>query len=166
MREILIINTGGTFNKIYDHIGGELEVESASKALVEISVKWQCSFEIINIIGKDSLDMDDSDRSQLLNTINLTKIRDIIIVHGTDTMEITAKYLADAKLHHNIVLTGAMVPYSVDPVEATANLAMAYGYIQNIQDSGVYISMGGIVDKYENITKDRVLGRFVKIEDV
>ena len=157
----MIIDTGGTFGKIYDPVNGKLEVDSTSKAPKEIAKRWLCEFEVVSIIGKDSLDIDDSDRMLLLATINLTKYQKIIIIHGTDTMDITAKYLADASLDNSIILTGAMVPYSIDPIEATANLASAYGYITSTDDIGVYISMNGMIDSYSDIVKDRKLGRFV-----
>jgi len=161
MQSILIIDTGGTFGKIYNPLNGKLEVDITSKAPKEIANRWLYEFEVVSIIGKDSLDIDDRDRTLLLATINLTKYQKIIIIHGTDTMDITAKYLADASLDRSIILTGAMVPYSIDPIEATANLASAYGYIISTDESGVYISMNGIVDIYRYVKKDRELGRFM-----
>ncbi|SFV60432.1 asparaginase [hydrothermal vent metagenome] len=161
MQSVLIIDTGGTFNKIYNPLNGKLEVNATSKASREIAQKWLYELEVVSIIGKDSLDIDDGDRVLLLATINLAKHQKIIIIHGTDTMDITAKYLADASLDRSIILTGAMVPYSIDPIEATANLASAYGYINSIDSSGVYVSMNGIIGEYSNIVKDRQLGRFV-----
>ena len=161
MQGILIIDTGGTFGKIYDPINGRLEVDTTSKAPKEIAQKWLCDFEVVSIIGKDSLDIDESDRMLLLATINLAKHQKIIIIHGTDTMDTTAKYLADASLSRTIILTGTMVPYSIDPIEATANFASAYGYISSIQDSGIFISMNGIICDHSDISKDRKLGRFV-----
>lgn len=161
MRNILIISTGGTFNKIYDPVKGELIIDETSKALEEIASKWLCEFEIINMIGKDSLDMNNQDRLLLLATVNLSKYDDIIVIHGTDTMEITAKYLADGDLDKRIVLTGSMVPYSIDPVEAAANLSSAFGYLQALTDDGVYIAMNGIFGAYHYITKDRKNGRFI-----
>ena len=54
-KKILLINTGGTFNKIYNPLNGELLVNNTATALKNIASKWLCKFEIINIIGKDSL---------------------------------------------------------------------------------------------------------------
>ncbi len=160
MKKILIINTGGTFNKIYDPIKGEFIIDKASNALEEIASKWLCKFEVLNIIGKDSLDMTNHDRLELLATISHSDYHHILIVHGTDTMDVTAEYLADADLEKCIVLTGAMVPYSVDPVEATANLCSAYGYINTLEKEGIFIAMNGVMGPYEKIKKDRAKGRF------
>lgn len=160
MKKILIISTGGTFNKIYDPIAGELSIDTDSNALVQIASKWLCHFEILNLIGKDSLDMTNQDRLELLATINHSDYHHIIIVHGTDTMDLTAEYLADAELEKKIILTGAMVPYSIDPVEATANLCSAYGYMNASSKEGVYIAMHGLIAPYEKVKKDRAIGRF------
>ena len=160
MKKILIISTGGTFNKVYDPIKGEFVIDTSSKALEEIASKWLCEFEILNIIGKDSLEMTNQDRLELLATISHSDYHSILIVHGTDTMDLTASYLADADLEKSIVITGAMVPYSVDPVEATANLASAFGYINALQKEGIFIAMNGVIGSYDKVKKDRSKGRF------
>jgi L-asparaginase len=87
----------------------------------------------------------------------------VLIVHGTDTMHLTAEYLADAELEKSIVLTGAMVPYSIDPVEASANFAFACGYLQNLETEGVFIAMNGVAGGYEAVIKDRNKGVFTKV---
>lgn len=161
MKNILLVNTGGTFNKVYDPLSGELPVDTTATALEDIASRWLCDFEITNIIGKDSLHINSQDRLLLLATINLSEHDDIIIVHGTDTMHITAEYLADADLDKRIVLTGAMVPYAIDPVEATANLASAFGYLQKLDEDGIYIAMNGVFGPAETIEKEREVGRFV-----
>lgn len=160
MHKILIINTGGTFNKTYNPLNGTLLVDKTSKSLENIASKWLCEFEIINIIGKDSLDITTHDRMELLATIGHTHHEHVIIIHGTDTMSLTAEYLADAELEKSIVLTGAMVPYSIDPVEATANLCSAYGYLNALKQEGVYIAMNGAIGEHTQIKKDRSKGKF------
>ncbi len=161
MKKILLISSGGTFNKVYDPSNGELLIDNAGSALENIASKWLCEFDIINIIGKDSLHINNQDRLLLLATIDQSRHDDIIIIHGTDSMNITAKYLADGDLKKRIVLTGAMVPYSIDPVEATANLASAFGYLQTLNKDGVYIAMNGIFGPYNKIRKDRKNNKFI-----
>jgi len=161
-KKILIVNTGGTFNKFYDPIKGKLTVDQDAKALESLASKWLCDLEIINIIGKDSLEMNSHDRLELLAIISQSAFDDIIIIHGTDSMKLTAEYLADADMEKRIVLTGAMVPYSIDPVEATANFASAFGFIQNMNENKVFIIMNGLFSEYNKIKKDRKKGKFVK----
>jgi len=161
-KKILIINTGGTFNKFYDPIKGKLKVDKGEKALKSLTSKWLCEFEIINIIGKDSLEMNSHDRLELLAVISQSAFDDIIVIHGTDSMNLTAEYLADADMEKRIVLTGAMVPYTIDPVEASANFASAFGYLQCLHESGIYIVINGLFGSHEKIKKDREYGKFVK----
>jgi len=163
MNKILLISTGGTFNKVYDPLKGELIIDETSSALEEIASKWLCEFEIINIIAKDSLEMNSQDRLELLATISQSEYENIIVIHGTDTMGLTAEYLADGDLEKKIIITGAMVPYSIDPVEATANLASAFGYLQMLNKSGVYIVVNGLFGSYEKVKKDRKKGKFVML---
>ena len=161
MTKVLIINTGGTFNKVYNPINGQLEIDTKGNALRSITSKWLCEIEIIDIIGKDSLDMSNHDRLELLATISRSDFHHIIVVHGTDTMDITAEYLNDGDLEKCIMLTGAIVPYSLDPVEATANLCSAYGYMNAIDKEGIYIAMNGVIDSYDKVRKDRSKGKFI-----
>ncbi|MEN8727477.1 MAG: asparaginase domain-containing protein [Sulfurovum sp.] len=163
MKKILIISTGGTFNKIYDPIKGEFIIDSESHALENIASKWLCEFKIINIIAKDSLEMTNHDRLELLATISHSEYHHILIVHGTDTMDVTAEYLEDADLEKCIVLTGAMVPYSVDPIEATANLCSAYGYMNALGKEGIFIAMNGVMGSYDKVKKDRIKGKFITL---
>ena len=160
MNKLLIISTGGTFNKTYNPKNGMLEIDKDATALKELASKWLCEFKILTIIGKDSLEITNQDRLELLGTISQADYKHIIVVHGTDTMDVTAEYLAEGELDKCIVLTGAMVPYSIDPVEATANLASTYGYLQALEEDGVYIAMNGMIGDYKIIKKDREEGRF------
>jgi len=163
MKNILCISTGGTFNKIYNPLNGTLEIDKRSNAVREIGTRWLYEFELLSIIGKDSLEMTDSDRALLLATIDHSTQRDILVVHGTDTMELTAAFLADSKPEKRIVLTGAMVPFSIDPIEASCNFASAFGYLQRGCEHGVHIAMNGLVLPYGEITKERTLGRFIDV---
>ncbi len=160
MKKILIINTGGTFNKVYNSLTGNLDIEPKANALKAIAKHWLRDFNIINIIGKDSLDIDDNDRETLVQTIKAHSEQTIIIIHGTDTINKSAKLLDEANLKKEIILTGAMVPYSIDPIEATANFASAYGYINAINKNGVYISMNGVIKDYISVIKNKEKGYF------
>ena len=162
MKKILIINTGGTFNKIYNPLTGNLDIDSEGSAINSIADAWLRKLKIKNIIGKDSLEMTNEDREFIVRTIKKSKINNIIIVHGTDTMDKTAKYLATTNLKKKIILTGAMVPYSINPIEATSNLCSAYGYLQANNKIGVYISMNGVIKDHKRVIKNKEKGYFEK----
>jgi len=163
MEKILVINTGGTFNKVYNPVTGILEVNQSGDVLDELIKKWQVEMHVINIIGKDSLEMTNQDRLELLATIHQANEDRILIIHGTDTMDVTAAYLDDAEIEKKIILTGAMVPYSIDQTEASANFAAAWTTLQFLESNGIFIAMHGHVASYINLKKDRDAGRFVLI---
>ena len=161
--KITVINTGGTFNKRYNPLFGELEVPKDSLALDEIiSYCYNIDFDVLNIISKDSLDMNDYDRELIVKTIKDCKNQNIIIVHGTDTMDLTAKYLDEKIKDKTIVLTGAMLPISINKIEATLNFSQAIGFLNSNCENGIYISMHGSVKNYKKLIKNRELGKFLE----
>ncbi len=158
--EITILSTGGTFNKIYDPLTGELRVDSDARALDTIARHWRCTLRHRQVVGKDSLELTDEDRETIYRAV-LEIPHDVLIVHGTDTMDRTARYLAERLgRSRRIVLTGAMVPYSIDPVEATANLALGLGRLLSDGWSGIEIAMNGCIGPWNTLTKNRTEGRF------
>lgn len=161
MDKILVLNTGGTFNKIYNEITGTLDVSKNNKIikeLIDISFRDNINFEIKGLLYKDSLDITNNDRKKILEIIE--SYNKIIIVHGTDTMDKTAKFLASKLKDKTVILTGAMKPFSINPIEASSNFSAAVSFISNKPKNGVYISMHGLTKKYTKIKKNRDLGIF------
>jgi len=161
--KFLVLNTGGTFNKIYNDITGELVVSKNNNFMIKSILKFSKidRVTIKSIIHKDSLDMNKKDRKKIIKYIERSKSQYIIIIHGTDTMEKTAKFINKHIKNKVIILTGAMVPYSIDKVEATANFSLAMGFLQGKKiKNDVYIAMHGKVKKYNKIYKNRELGIF------
>jgi L-asparaginase len=160
-KKILILNTGGTFNKLYDQIKGSLVVSKNNDAIKTILNHSKIDdISIDGILYKDSLDINDNDREVLVTYIKRLNYQKIIIVHGTDTMDITAEYIFNKIKDKTIILTGAMIPFSIDPIEATSNLSLAIGNIKLNNKNNIYIAMHGKVKKYNKIKKNRVLGVF------
>ena len=161
MEDILIINTGGTFNKRYNPLKGELEVPKDSIALENILKNfYNLKYEIKNIIHKDSLDMCENDRKEITKLIINSPQDKILIIHGTDTIDKTAEFLETKIANKTILLTGAMVPYSIDNVEANSNFSMSLGYLLNDTKYGIYISMHGLIDEHKKVYKNRDIGVF------
>ncbi len=163
MDNCLIIDTGGTFNKVYNTINGMLEIDKSATAITQIAQKWMIEIKCINIIGKDSLDFDDSDRDLIVKAVKESDHKKIIIIHGTDTIDISAKHLDKYCDDKAIVLTGAMTPFSIEPIEATANFAMSCGFLANTPKYGIYLCMNGIIDDYKMVKKNKEKGCFTKI---
>ncbi|MGM0519960.1 MAG: asparaginase domain-containing protein [Campylobacterota bacterium] len=159
---ITVINTGGTFNKRYNPIKGKLEVPTDNIALNKIIDSCHnIDFEIKNIISKDSLDMTDMDRKKICQAVEETKNNKIIIIHGTDTIHLTSKLIKENIKDKKIVFTGAMVPMSIDKIEATMNFSKALGFLSADIKNGVYISMHGVVVPCNRLVKDKQQGKFL-----
>ena len=160
--KITVLNTGGTFNKRYNPLTGNLDVPNDNIALDKIIKSCtNISFDIKNIVSKDSLDFTQEDRDFILENIKNSSSDKIIIIHGTDTVDLTAKFI-DGKIENKkIVFTGAMVPMSIDEVEATMNFSLALGFLNAPIENGIYISMHGVVVEYFKLLKDRSLGQFI-----
>jgi L-asparaginase len=162
---VTVINTGGTFNKIYNPITGELDVPTHSLALNKIiDTLHNVTLEVITILSKDSLDMTQEDRDIICKTIQNSCNENIIVIHGTDTMDLTAQTLFKHISNKKIVLTGAMIPMSIDEVEATVNFSLALGFLNALVQNGIYIAMHGSVASFEKISKDRQQGKFLRID--
>ncbi|WP_373074055.1 asparaginase domain-containing protein [Sulfurimonas sp.] len=157
---MLILNTGGTFNKRYNPLNGELEVPCDSLAVERILSSVESEYDMAGVMFKDSLDMDINDRKTLAAIIMESKDDKFLIVHGTDTMDETAFFLDEIFDDRTIVLTGAMKPFEIDNIEATFNLGMAMGFLNSKNDHGVYICMNGFVKKWNELKKNRELGKF------
>lgn len=157
---MLILNSGGTFNKIYNSKNGELEIPYNNGAIEKILQSADFDYALAGVVYKDSLDMDMSDRKMLASIIMESSDDTFIIVHGTDTIDITAEFLTEIFEDRKIILTGAMRPFEIDNIEATLNLGMSIGFLKANPQNGVYICMNGLIELSENIVKNRSLGKF------
>lgn len=157
---MLILNSGGTFNKQYNPLSGELEVPYNNDAIKRILESVDVDYDLAGVIYKDSLDMTIQDRKMLASVIMESKDDTFIIVHGTDTMHVSAEFLSEIFDDRKIVLVGAMKPFEIDRVEASLNLGMAIGFARAIAKNGVYICMSGYVETWDNIRKNTKFGKF------
>jgi L-asparaginase len=156
-----IIATGGTFDKLYDEIRGELTFKESHlpRILRQCRISDPVSLEIP--LSVDSLLMNEDQRLAIAQCCVKSPQRRIIVVHGTDTMVRTANVVAqcDAPKDHVIVFTGAMVPYSLENSDAVFNLGCAFASSQ-LLPNGVYIAMSGRIFRYDQVEKNRTIGVF------
>ena len=157
---MIILNSGGTFNKIYDSIAGKLIVPKHNRAVEEIVKALHLAIPIQGLIFKDSLEFEESDRRALVDAIENSQEQSVVVVHGTDTMDLSAEYVAKRIKNRCIVFTGAMVPYSIDKAEASANLMLAIVKAMHYPSNGVFIAMHGLIAEYTKIYKDKKRGVF------
>ena len=162
---MLILNTGGTFNKRYNAITGTLDIPYDNRAIEAITSRFTYNPTVAGVVYKDSLEFTSDDRKIIADIILASTEKEIVIVHGTDTMHLTAAYLSALIEDRVVVLTGAMVPYEIDAIEATSNFSMALGYAHAMSENGVFICMHGFVGPWDTLEKNRTLGRFEIVED-
>ncbi len=161
--QIRIFVTGGTFDKEYNELEGTLFFkDSHLHEMLELG-RCKVDVDIRTLMMIDSLEMTPADREIILQNCLSTKEDKIVITHGTDTMEETAKALGKAIRNKTIVLTGAMVPYKFGSSDGLFNLGSALAFVQTLP-FGVYIAMNGRYFHWDNVHKDKEHGEFVEIK--
>lgn len=161
-RSVLVLTTGGTFDKIYFDAKSQFEVGSSIVGNLLEQAKVQTPFMINELMRKDSLELTDEDRVAIRDAIASAPQRRIVITHGTDTMTNTAAELASIA-DKTIVLTGALAPARFAETDAVFNLGMAFAAAQTLP-AGVYIAMNGTVFDAARVRKDTDRNAFVSIE--
>lgn len=154
--------TGGTFDKEYNERNGSLyfkdthlrDMLKLGRSLVDVEVR--------TLMLIDSLEMDDEDREAILAQCRKSSTPRIVVTHGTDTMEDTAKMLGQTITDKTIVLTGAMIPYAFGSSDGLFNLGSALAFAQSLPP-GVYIAMNGRCFCWDNVRKNRDAGVFEEI---
>ena len=159
---VRILVTGGTFDKEYDEITGELYFKDTHmREILELG-RSKLKVKIRTLMLIDSLEMTDADRNLILENCKAVDESQIVITHGTDTMTITAKVLASANLGKTIVLTGAMIPYKFGSSDGLFNFGGALAFVQAL-GPGVYIAMNGRVFDWDKVIKNKKTGVFEQI---
>ena len=157
--KIRLLVTGGTFDKEYNELEGSLFFQDTHLPEMLRLGRCQLDLEIERLLMIDSLEMTDAHRERILQACLAARGERIVITHGTDTMEVTARYLGERVKGQTIVLTGAMVPYSVSGSDALFNLGSAIAAAQLVP-AGVYIAMNGRCFPWHAVRKDRTRGVF------
>ena len=155
---IRFITTGGTIDKVYFDSLSQFEIGESviqhvlSEGLVEFE------YDVVSLMQKDSLEMDDDDRQKLRDYIENDDASHYVITHGTDTMPETASVLSNLE-GRTIVLTGALSPARFKTTDAVFNVGMAVAAVQ-VATPGVYIAMSGQVFDAGTVRKNRTENRF------
>jgi len=156
---IRIFVTGGTFDKTYDEIRGQLafkdthlrEMLKLGRSRVEVTIR--------TLLMIDSLDMTEADRELVVRTCAQCPESRIVITHGTDTMVETAAAIAAGVPGKTVVLTGAMIPYAFGSSDGLFNLGSALSFVQ-VLPPGVYLAMNGQHFAWDRVRKNRETGVF------
>jgi L-asparaginase len=159
---IKVFVTGGTFDKEYNELTGELFFKDTHLNEMLRLGRSQTTVEIRTIMMVDSLSISDHDRQIILQNCLKTSEEKILITHGTDTMVETASVLAKHITNKTIVLTGAMIPYTFGSSDGLFNLGSALAYVQ-VLPHGIYIVMNGRYFSWNDVRKNKKTGYFEEI---
>jgi L-asparaginase len=156
---VRIFVTGGTFDKEYNELTGELFFQESHVADMLRLGRSRLDLAVETLFMIDSLQMTDADRAVILDRCRQCPESKIVITHGTDTMENTAAVLGQGLSGKTIVLTGAMVPYTFGSSDGMFNLGTALAFVQTL-GPGVYIAMNGKYFTWNHVRKNRQAGVF------
>jgi L-asparaginase len=159
---IRIFVTGGTFDKEYNEITGQLFFKETHLPEMIARSRVTPVVNVSTLMMIDSLDMTSAERLMIAEQCNTTPEDKIIITHGTDTMAVTASVLAENVKGKTIVLTGAMIPYKFGSSDGFFNLGCALAFVQSLSP-GVYVAMNGRYFNWNNVRKNRQSGQFEEL---
>lgn len=156
--KIKFFATGGTIDKVYFDRKSTYQVGESGieKILKEANVNFE--YERESILRKDSLDLTDEDRQLIFEKVRSDPHEHVIVTHGTDTMDLTARKLQTIP-RKVIVLTGAMQPANFKESDAEFNIGFAAAAVQCLPH-GVYLAMNGRIFRPEKFRKNLELNRF------
>ncbi|HXS73364.1 MAG TPA: asparaginase domain-containing protein [Rhodanobacteraceae bacterium] len=158
MDHLTVITTGGTIDKVYFDAKSDYQIGAPQigEILGQLGVAF--AFEVVPVLRKDSLDMDDADRAAIRAAIEQQPHRHVLVTHGTDSMVETARALRGIP-GKVVVLTGALNPARFQGSDAVFNIGCAVGAVQSLTD-GVWIAMNGRVWDPQRVRKNRQANRF------
>ncbi len=159
---IRIFVTGGTFDKEYDELSGELFFKESHLSEMLMLGRSHVNVDVRTIMMVDSQSITTEDRELIVYNCMKSKEDRILITHGTDTMVDTAELLAGKVKDKTVVLTGAMIPYTFGSSDGLFNLGSALAFVQ-ILPPGVYVVMNGKCFEWDNVVKNKKTGIFEEI---
>jgi len=159
---IRIIVTGGTFDKEYNELNGELYFNKTHVSEMLKLGRSRIELKIVTLMMRDSLHMTESDAKAILYECQNSEEDKILITHGTDKMANTARALGQFIENKTVVITGAIIPYAFGSSDGMFNLGSALAFVQTLSH-GVYIAMNGRYFHYDNVSKNKQNGNFEEI---
>jgi L-asparaginase len=167
LNKVIIITTGGTIEKTYDEEEGTLfNRETVIKNRIEQRLRLpHTELEVKSIMAKDSLDMDEQDRSLICQAIrhHAKSNNPIVVLHGTDTMQFTAELVHKEfnDINVPVIFTGAMKPLGFIDSDAMQNVVEAI-YVSKIIKPAVYISFHNELYSVPGVRKNKTKRTFEK----
>ncbi len=151
-----ILTTGGTFDTLAD---GSIGPPQAATLLTQ--ARSTLPIRCRELMRLDSSLMGDPHRREIRAAVQASDCARIVIVHGTDTLLLTAAAL-EGLADKVIVLTGSFVPAAPPGGDAAFNLGAALAAAQ-LLPPGVHVVIGGECFQPTEVRKDPVARRFERI---
>ncbi len=158
--KIQIFVTGGTFDKEYNYITGQLYFKDTHLHQMFERGRSTLDIDIKTLMMVDSLQMSEADREIIIYSCQKSVFDKIVLTHGTDTMVITATAIAKHNIPKTIIITGAMIPYAFgNSSDGFFNLGSSLAFAQTLPH-GVYIVMNGKYFRWDKVKKNTKTGYF------
>ena len=156
--ELLVLAIGGTIDKVYFDALSDYQIGPPAATEILQRVKVNFEFSVRQMISKDSLEMTDADRQEILMAVQAHNGKHVLITHGTDTMVDTGQLLKQAT-GKTVVIMGAMQPAIIKLTDADFNLGVAVAAVQTLSE-GVYLCMNGRIYNVDRVVKNRAEEQF------
>lgn len=169
MRIVYVITMGGTIEKVSSEKDRAVlnTADKTEEYLKQLRLP-DCEVRVIPLMSKDGLEMTMQDRRRLAAELTslLPHGHPVVILHGTDTMVETGRYiqkLFEHQLKVPVILTGAMTPLGFEESDGLQNLTESL-LASRLLRSGVFIVFHGKIHRAHMARKDRERGTFVSIQ--
>lgn len=166
-KSIHLITTGGTIDSHYD--GTKDTAVTNKESVIPEYIKSLKLFDKViytPVCMKDSRALSNTDRLKMINAINKSSLKSILITHGTYTMPDTARFISKRLVNGGnkvIIITGSMIPLvGFSPSDAGFNLGFAIGKFDSLEP-GIYVAMNGQIFNPDEVIKLLNEGRFSSI---
>lgn len=161
MASVKIFTTGGTIDKTYFDAKSSYQIGDPQIVEILQDANVGIEYEVDVLMRKDSLELTDDDREEIVRRVSGETCSRILITHGTDTMVETARALQPAG-DKTIVLVGSLSPARFKNSDAEFNIGFALAAVQSVP-AGIYIAMNGRIFEADHVRKNREANRFEPI---
>jgi len=167
MRHINVLFTGGTIEKVYDEILGEIGNIGDQIDLFFSRIRLPyVHVHPSRLMNVDSLKMTDEHRAKICEKVEFLQEKGypVVIIHGTDTMVETGLYLKEhlSEIKVPIVLTGAMRPLIVENSDGLQNMDESIFATQFLPPD-IHIVFHNEVYSIDNVRKSREKRTFERV---
>ena len=160
-KEVAFFACGGTIDKIYFDAKSSYSVGEPASDAIATRARVQLMPPAKSLLKKDSLEMDDADRAAVVAAVRECRLARVVISHGTDTMDMTARALAEDAdcLAKTVVLVGSFLPAVFRESDADFNVGFAAAAAL-CAPPGIYVAMTGKLIPAATVKKNREAGVF------